>query len=253
MFKIALTAVEVAQLAAGRYAGIGGYSTVTLGGATTANGAFTLDAGNLNANGNTLTVTAAAAVNTGTYTVASAAQVFSGGLTVRLNGVMTLASAGGSVALGSGTTLTVDGTLNASTTGATITSVSGHYGFKIGSTASATPTLNISGLTVQNTDSNGMWLGVNSNATVTITEFDNLAFSNGAGAQLLQITAGTIYLASSGCTLRRQHHLRRQGSGDRHQHDPGGVGRRHLRHQRQRDLRDQREVRRRCQQRRRSR
>ncbi len=201
VFKTALTAAQVGQLAAGRYAGTGGYSTITLGGATTVSGALTLDAGSLNANGSTLTVASAAAVNAGTYTVGSAAQIFSGGLTVRPYGVMTLASASGSVALGSGTTLTVDGTLNASATGATITSVSGRYAFKIGTTASATTTLNISGLTVQSTDSNGMWIGVNSSATVTVSEFDNLAFSNGTGSQLLQITAGTIYLASSGCTF----------------------------------------------------
>ncbi|HTB57330.1 MAG TPA: LamG-like jellyroll fold domain-containing protein [Polyangia bacterium] len=201
VYKTALTAAQIAQLAAGRYAGTGGYSTLTLGGATTVAGALTLDAGNLNGNGNSLAATSASAVNAGTYTVGSAAQTFSGGLTVQQTGTITLASATGSVALGSGTTLAVDGTLNASATGAAITSVSGRYAFKIGTTASATPTLNISGLTVQNTDSNGMWMGVSPSATISVSEFDNIAFSNGTGTQLLQITAGTIYLGSSGCTF----------------------------------------------------
>ena len=201
VYKTALTATQVAQLAAGRYAGTGGYSTLTLGVATTVGGALTLDAGNLNANGNTVAATSASAVNAGIYTVGSAAQTFSGGLTVQPTGTITLASGTGSIAVGSGTTLTVDGTLNASAAGATITSVTGHYAFRIGTTVGATPTLNISGLTVQGTDSNGMWIGVNSSATVTTSEFDNIAFSDGTGTQLLKITSGTIYLGSSGCTF----------------------------------------------------
>src|SRR5450631_1480676 len=201
VYKTALTATQVAQLAAGRYAGTGGYSTLTLGVATTVGGALTLDAGNLNANGNTVAATSASAVNAGTYTVGSAAQTFSGGLTVQPTGTITLASGTGCIAVGNGTTLTVDGTLNASAAGATITSVTGHYAFRIGTTVGATPTLNISGLTVQGTDSNGMWIGVNSSATVTTSEFDNIAFSNGTGTQLLKITSGTIYLGSSGCTF----------------------------------------------------
>ncbi len=201
VYKTALTTTQIAQLAAGRYAGTGGYSTVTLGGGTTVSGALTVDAGNLNANGNTLSATAASFVNAGTYTVGSAAQTFSGGLAVRPTGAMTMASGTGSVALGSGSTLTIDGAFNASAAGATITSVSGRYSFKIGSVATAAPTLNISGLTVKNVDSNGMWINSNASATTSVTEFDNIAFSNGAGNQLLQITAAALYLASNGCTF----------------------------------------------------
>jgi hypothetical protein len=206
VFKTALTALQAAQLAAGRYAGTGGYSTVTLGAATTVSGALTMDAGNLNSGGFSLAVTGAASANAGTYALNGAITTASGGLTVRPGGGLTLASASsaGSLLLGSGTTLTVDGPLIASPTGGTsptITSVSGRYTFKIGSTASATPTLNIGGLAVQNTDANGMWIGANTSATITVTEFDNVAFSNGTGTQLLQITAGAVYLGSSGCTF----------------------------------------------------
>ena len=63
--------------------------------------------------------TAAAAINTGTYTVGSAAQTFPGGLTVQAGGALTLPTSGGSVQIATGKTLTMDGTLNASNTGAT--------------------------------------------------------------------------------------------------------------------------------------
>ena len=60
--------------------------------------------------------TAAAAINTGTYTVGSAAQTFAGGLTVQANGTLAMATSGGSVQIATGKTLTMDGTLNASST-----------------------------------------------------------------------------------------------------------------------------------------
>jgi hypothetical protein len=201
VYSAALSSAQVAQLAAGRYAGTGGYGTVTLGQATTVNGALALDAGNLDAGGNTLTAALASSIATGTYTVGSAAQTFSGGLSVQLNGTVTLASSTGSLAIGSGKTLTMDGTLNASAAGAAIQSVSGFYTFKVGSTATATPTLNLSGLSVKNTDGNGLWIGANTSSTTTFTKFDNIAFSNGTGAQLLQIYAPTLYLPSNGCTF----------------------------------------------------
>jgi fibronectin-binding autotransporter adhesin len=244
IFKVALTATQIAQLAVGRYAGAGGYSTVKLGVNTTISGALSLDAGSVtdtSAGGSfTLTAALASTITAGTYTVAGAAQTFSGTLTVQPTGALsvsggslssgdlTVQSPGtvtlsggtvspanmtvqsgatltlggtGSVAIGSGKALTMDGTLKATSTSASVTSASGKFAFRIGSVSTATPTLSISGLTVQNTDANGMWIGVNSGAIVTLTEFDNIAFSNGTGSQLLQITAGTIYLGSSGCTF----------------------------------------------------
>jgi hypothetical protein len=204
IYNVALTASQIAQLAAGRYAGTGGIATVTLGANTTVPGLLALDSGNLNANGMTMAAGATgpttAVVSSGTYTVGSAAQTFSGGLTVQPIGVLTLATSGGSVNIASGKTLTVDGTLNASTTGATIQSVSGTYTFKVGSTAAATPTVNISGLTVKNTNG-GMQIGATTAATTTVTEFDNVKFSGGSGAQYLLINAKSIYLTSSGCSF----------------------------------------------------
>jgi Concanavalin A-like lectin/glucanases superfamily len=204
IYNVALTAKQIAQLAAGRYAGTGVSATWTLGANTTVSGQLAVDNGILSANGKTMNAslaTSAALVNSGTYSVGSATQTFAGGLTVQPNGTLTLASSGGSVAIGSGKTLTVDGTLNASSAGATLKSVTGSYAFKVGSTASATPTLNISGLAVQNTDSNGMWIGATTAAAPTFTKFDNIAFSKGTGTQLLQIRASSLYLSSSGCSF----------------------------------------------------
>ncbi|HVV17042.1 MAG TPA: LamG-like jellyroll fold domain-containing protein [Polyangia bacterium] len=200
VYNVALTAAQVAQLAAGRYAGTGGQSTVKLGGNTTVSNQLTIDNGILDANGKAMAATLAAAVNIGTYNVNSGAQTFSGGLTVQPGGTLTLANSGGSVILGSGTTLTIDGTLNASSTGATIKSVSGSYTFKVGSSASATPTVNVSGLAVQNA-AGGMQIGFSTSASPTVARLDNVAFSNGSGGQLLLVNAKTLFLSSSGCSF----------------------------------------------------
>ncbi|MFL5304581.1 MAG: beta strand repeat-containing protein [Polyangia bacterium] len=198
VYNVALTAAQVAQLAAGRYAGTGGQATVKLGGNTTVTNQLTIDNGILDANGKTMAATLAAAVNIGTYNVNSAAQTFSGGLTVQPSGTLILANSGGSVLLGSGTTLTIDGTLNASSTSATIKSVSGTYTFRVGSSASATPTVNVSGLAVQDA-AGGMQIGFNTSSSPTVTKLDNVAFSGGSGSQLLLISAKTLFLSSSGC------------------------------------------------------
>ena len=80
-----------------------------------------------------------------------------------------------------GTALTIDGTLNA--TNATIQG-SSSYAFHVGSTATATPKLNINGLTVKNTDASGMLINANRAAGVTtFTRFDKVAFSNGTAGR----------------------------------------------------------------------
>ena len=108
-----------------------------------------------------------------------------------------MATSGGSVQIATTKTLTMDGTLNASNTGAVIQSVSGTYGFSVGSTASARPTLNITGLTVQNTNASGMRVNVDPNAITTFTRFDNLVFLAGT-TTYLNIQAKALYLTSSG-------------------------------------------------------
>jgi hypothetical protein len=206
IYNRALSATEVAALAAGRYASGTGGATITLGGNLTANGTLAVDNGALATS--TFAVDAAAtdatklaSVNAGTLTVGTGALAFRGGLTVQRQGTLTLASGAGSVAIGAGKTLTMDGTLNASAASATIKSVSGNYAFAVGSTATARPTLNITGLAVKNTDTNGMWINANTGSVTTFTRFDGIAFSSGTGSQLLQIYAPSLHLTSSGCTF----------------------------------------------------
>jgi hypothetical protein len=200
IYSTALTATQIAQLAAGRYAGAGGYATYTLGAATTVSAGFIIDAGNFSSGSFTFGVTAAAQpvfVNAGTYTVGSAAQSFSGGLTIQPMAALTMATSGGNVRLTAGTTLTMDGTLNASSAGASISNAgTGTYTFSVGSTATARPTLNISGLTVQNTDSSGMAINKNHSAVTTFTRFDGLVFLSGT-TTYLNIYANALYLNSS--------------------------------------------------------
>jgi hypothetical protein len=200
VYNTALTAAQVARLAAGRYAGTGGLATATLGANTTVTNTFAIDSANLSSSSFTFNhslTSAVAAINSGTYTVGSAAQQFQGGLTVQSGGALTLATAGGSVQIANTKVLTMDGTLNASSTSAIIRSVSGTYGFSVGSTASARPTLNITGLTVQDTNASGMRINVDPSAITAFTRFDNLVFLSGT-TTYLNIHATSLYLTSSG-------------------------------------------------------
>ena len=207
IYNRALTEAQIGSLAAGRYAGTGGTATLTMAGTATVGSTFAIDSGSLNTSTFNLTAAASDAtkvafVNAGTLTVGSGIAAFVGGLTVQPGGTLAMATSGGSVRIASTKTLTIDGTLNASSTGATIrNNGSGNYAFKVGSTAMTTPTLNITGLAVKNTDTNGMWINADSSATTTFTRFDNIAFSSGTGTQLLRIYSPLLYLASQGCTF----------------------------------------------------
>ncbi|MES1166303.1 MAG: LamG-like jellyroll fold domain-containing protein, partial [Verrucomicrobiota bacterium] len=207
VYNTALNAAQIASLAAGRYPGTGGTATLTLGGAVTVDGALALDSGSLSTSTFNLTASNSgstlATVSAGTLTIGSGTVSLKGGATFQSTGTLTMATSGGTLAMGSGTTLTIDGTLNASSTGATINSGGGastYYTFTVGSTASATPTVNISGLAVQNTNG-GMAIGATIAALPVVTRFDNIAFSGGTGTQLLSIKAATLYLQSNGCTF----------------------------------------------------
>ena len=208
IYDVALTATQVAALAAGRYpSGLAGAPTYTLGANTTVSSTFALDAGTLATSSSTLNASSSstvATINSGTYAVGSAASTFAGGLTVRAPGTLDLSTSGGAVKIGSTKTLIVDGTLSASSTGATIQTAGAAgttYAFQVGSTSTATPTLNITGLAVKNTDTNGMYVNAVAGSTTTFTRFDNIAFSGGTGTRLLQIYAPTLYLVSNGCSF----------------------------------------------------
>ena len=206
IYNVALTSTQVRSLGGGTYAGTGGTKVVTLGANTTVNAALNIDSAVLDTATFTLataavSTTTVAFVNAGTYKVGSGTQTINGGLTVRNAGTLSLATSGGTVRIGSARTLTVDGTLSASSAGAAIASISGNYAFTVGSSAAATPTLNISALSVSNTDTNGMNVNANAAAVTAFTQFDNIAFGAGTGNDLLQVTARTLYLSASGCTF----------------------------------------------------
>lgn len=154
--------------------------------------------------------TLSAGTQPGTLTLTGPATV-AGNVTVNADGTLALVGGAASLSIGSGRTLTLDGTLNASSSTSsrpTIKSSAGTYAFNVGSVNGATPTLNISSLAVQNTDANGMRINgagaANTTATTTFVSFDNIAFNNGAtsaGSAYLRIYASTLYLTANGCTF----------------------------------------------------
>jgi hypothetical protein len=190
----------------------GGSGTVTTGNDLLISGtaSYQASSGTSKLMGN-LTMTGGTYAGAGTTTVSKKVDV-SGGAVLTVGGSMTVTSTvtiqgTGTLTISSGNTLalagfTMDGTLNA--TGGTIKASSGVYPFHVGSTATATPTLNINGLAVQNTDGSGMLINSNPSAVTTFTRFDNLAFSSGTagtGTRLLGFQATTLYLSSNGCTF----------------------------------------------------
>ncbi|HEY0709926.1 MAG TPA: LamG-like jellyroll fold domain-containing protein [Polyangia bacterium] len=206
IYNRGLTANEVAALYTYGYT-TGSSATYSLAANATMTSTLKLDSGSLNAVSYSNAITGATTVNGGTYTIGShtSGQTFTGGLGVNRYGVVTLASTGGKAILGSASTFAMDGTLNASNTGAAIQSASGTYNFRVGSVSGATPTLNITGLQVKNTTADGMFINYNTGASTTFTRFDNIAFSSGAGTGAgnynLQIYATALYLTSSGCSF----------------------------------------------------
>jgi len=209
IYNTALSSSQIKTLYNGAYpAGMAGTPTYTLGASATVAGAFAVDNGTFNTGTgftfNNSASSPAAVVNSGSYTVGTAASTFSPGLTISNDGTLTMVNSGGAVKIGSAKTLTIDGTLNASNTGATIQTAGGagtYYSFKVGSTSTATPVMNITGLAVKNTDTNGMYINTVAGSTTTFTRFDNIAFSGGTGTQLLQIYSPSLYLFSNGCTF----------------------------------------------------
>jgi hypothetical protein len=206
IYNRGLSANEVAALY--NYGYTSGSTVVySLAANATMTSTFKIDSGILNAVSFSNAITGATTINGGTYIIGSntSGQTFTGGLTVNRYGQMHLLSSGGKAKIGADATLAMDGTLYATSTGASIESASGTYNFRVGSVSGATPTLNISGLQVKNTKADGMYVNYNTGATTTFTQFDNIAFSSGAGTGAgnynLSIYATALYLTASGCTF----------------------------------------------------
>jgi hypothetical protein len=181
-------------------------TTFTLGGALSL-ASFRVDDGTADMSSYTMTGTADCLANSGIIKIGSTNFICPSGMTIRNYGTLNMNVAGGTVKIGSGNTLTMDGTLNASTSGVNPTiqnNGSGTYTFTVGSSATATPVLNINGLAVKNTGVNGMNIDSVTGSATTFTRFDGLAFSSSSttnDAIQLQIKANTLYLASNGCTF----------------------------------------------------
>lgn len=208
IYNTALSDTQVQALAAGRYANTGGAAILTLGGSSSADGIFAVDSGDMNLSSFAFTAasgdaTKEAYVYQGTLTAGTGTATFKGGLNVGDAGTLVLASTG-TIAIGNGKSLVVDGTLqalDASTIPTIQVDGSGSYAFSVGSSSTARPTLNINGLAVRNTDANGMFINTVSGSSTTFTRFDSVAFSNGTGTRLLQIYATSLFLTSSGCSF----------------------------------------------------
>ena len=208
VYNQALTAAQVKSLGVGRYAGTGVSTTVTLGHNLTVSssgvGVF-LDSGVLYTSAYTVTVSAVGTpcrVDSGTLHIGSKVVNCDGGLTVNTMGTLLMDESGGQFQPGVNSTVIIDGTLRASDTGAIIQRDNGgeKYTFKVGSTATATPTLDITGLAVRDTDASGLWLNANASATTTISHFDNIAFRRGT-TTFLTVAGNAFYLTSKGCVF----------------------------------------------------
>ncbi len=192
MYSRVLTAPEVSSLYRGRRGVV-----MVLGGNLNVGGTLNLDGAGLSTASYSASVTGATGVNSGVLGVGSNTVTLTGGLTVQPQGVLEMLHTSGILALGSGTTFTMNGTLasNNSSISArpTIQAVSGNYTFSVGTTA----TLNVNGLAIRDTTLAGMDIA----SGATFTNFRGLRFSNIAGTtgQYLKITANGLYLKSPDC------------------------------------------------------
>ena len=210
IYDVALSSEQVKLLFAGQYAGLGGGATVTATSNLTATTELAVDSGTLALSGTyTLTDSGTAGptiIGNGGLTVGSNAVSVSGGLKAYLGGTLTMGDSG-TLTVADTKTLTMDGSLvtTYSSTKPSILAASGQtFYFTIGSSATATPTLNIDGLTVQNTTANGMYINTVAGSSTTFTKFDNLAFTatnNMASSYQLRIYATSLSLHGNGLSF----------------------------------------------------
>lgn len=206
VYTRALTQVEVTSLRDGKYANAGVTLSMWgswLDGSTPLNvsGTFDLDYGIFNGLGASTNVTGAANVNGGTYQVDTGTSTFSSGLIVGSSGVLETTSSLGLVQIADTRTLDIRGKLRAATpasAGTTIDRVggmggSGSYTFTVAGTA----VLDIDGLQVQHTGTNGMDIADGA----TFTKFKRLSFTNNpAAARHLRIARNTATtIVAPGC------------------------------------------------------
>jgi hypothetical protein len=210
VYSSALSARQIGQLAAGRYAGTGGVATVTLGSNVTipATGiGLAVDSGNVFTSTWAVTVSVAgtpAVINSGTFRIGSNVFNPDGGLTVNPMGTLELGTSAGQLQPGNNSLVAIDGTLTASSTGALIQRDNNGetFRFRVGTFAGSTPTLNITGLAIRDTDADGLWINADPAATTTFTRFDNIIFRRGTVAgTFLKIYAPSLHLPANGLSF----------------------------------------------------
>lgn len=207
IYDRAITSAEALRLAGGGYVdGCLGTATFSLGGPLTVGGAFSIDSGVFNANGNAATFTGPVVLQPGDgcYTASTATQTFNGGLTVNgggFTGSTGLVDVNGNFLLGGGTftapstTMTVSGNFAAmgtptfSANGGTITfDGTANQGFTTGG-------LTYNNITVSNTGTsptNLVTLAGNLTATA-------VTVANGALVQAADnINVGTLTVNAAG-------------------------------------------------------
>jgi hypothetical protein len=211
VYNVLLTAQQVTGMNAGRWAGTG--STVTW---TLSNGlsvpSYAIDAGTLATSTFVLaTTTGSCSVASGILQLDAAAAVCLGNPTVYDNGKLIMKT-GATWKIDDQSVFTVDGTLESLPTGANPVlqnNGTGTFLFKIGSSSTATPTLNISGLDVKNVDSTtGMWVNATAGAQTVVRRFEGVKLSSGdteASSALLRVDNGSnsFYMNGNGCTFDR--------------------------------------------------
>jgi hypothetical protein len=190
---------------------VGGGSTVTgSSGALTLghDGTHTLEVyGNITSGSGTVTLGAkeTTVYSGGTYTVGGGNTVSAENFTVNGGGTLLMNTTSGQVQVGNTKYLTVNGTLQTTTGTATpkpkITSISGRVSFQVGS-AAGTPVLNIDGLAIQNTGTNGLYIDQVSSSSTTFTSFKNIDFlGTTSGSSLLRIDASSLNIVGDALTF----------------------------------------------------
>jgi hypothetical protein len=214
VYNVELAARQVKSMSQDKYPGTGSNVTWTLG-ANIDLGSFSMDNGTLDTSTFSVTTTGNCYVPSGVFKI-SVSGVANCGNDPIIYDTGTLNLAGGTLKVADTKVIQMDGTLQAATTSGTtptiqVASGGTSYTFRVGAanandSSTPSPTLNINGLNVKNTDIDGMQINYTVGGTTTVTRFDGVNFSSGnttAGAALLTVKGNSQYFIGNGCTFNR--------------------------------------------------
>jgi hypothetical protein len=214
VYDVELAARQVKSMSQDKYPGLGSNVTWTLG-ANIDLGSFSMDNGTLDTSTFSVTTTGNCYIPSGVFKI-SVSGVANCGNDPIVYDVGTLNLAGGTLKVADTKVIQMDGTLQAATTSGTtptiqVASGGTSYTFRVGAanandSSTPSPTLNINGLNVKNTDVDGMIINYTVAGTTTVTRFDGVNFSSGsttASASLMTIKGNSQYFVGNGCTFNR--------------------------------------------------